>query len=103
MSSGFSWKYNLIGNETVDQALTSDNIFDGTVSQPFPEFQKVSRSLVEARLDFLANGYTLETGPQFQVHFEQDTPVEAWGGYSPLTGEWMVSYGHMWCDLYEAV
>ena len=81
--------------------MTSDNIFDGTRSQSFPEFQRVARSVFDASLDDSTSGVTAETNPQFEVVLFEDGTSEGWGGYSPNNGQWQISYNLLMCDIID--
>ena len=96
-----SWKHNLAGNENYENAVTSNNIFDGTRSQPFPEFQRVGRSVFDASLDDSTSGVTAETNPQFEVVFMEAPSSEGWGGYSPNNDQWQISYNLLMCHMID--
>ena len=96
-----SYKSNLAGNEAYDRALTTNDVFDGTRSSNFPEFQKAAHSVFDARLDTTTWGRTWENNPRFEVFFEQGSASQGWGGFSPVTGGWEVAYDSLWCDMYN--
>jgi len=92
-----SWKSNLAGNEFYDNALTSNNIFGGHIlGRVHSEFVRVSTSLFDSRLDFTTTGATVENNPRFQVTFTQEPGLSTgYGGYSPVTGYWEISYSNL--------
>ena len=55
-----SWKTNVAGNENLDTAHVSNDIFNGNLDFPLrlPEFPYTASTLFEARLDLLTYGLT---------------------------------------------
>jgi len=96
-----TWKFDLAGSERNLYALTSDNIFGGVVQLGGKsEFVRVSTSLFDAHLDTVTSGVTIETAPRFIVTFNQDVTVSrGFGGYSPVTGFWEISYSNLFMDI----
>ena len=95
-----SWKSNLAGAEYYNTALTSAAIFGGVIAnRAQSEFVRVATSLFDARLDSRTSGVTLEKRPEFVVHFLQGGTASGYGGYSPVTGKWEISYSNLLIDI----
>jgi len=91
-----TWKENLLGGEVYEQAVTSADIFGGVrFNRDRTEYVRVSTSLFDARLASTTFGTTLENNPRFQVTFMQDQFASGYGGYSPITGKWEISYSDL--------
>jgi cyanophycinase len=100
-----TWKFDLAGNESNLFAMTSDNIFGGVIEAGGkPEFVRVSTSLFDAQLDTVTSGTTIEKSPKFLVTFSKDTAISrGFGGNSPVTGRWEISYSDLLIDIEQAI
>ena len=99
-----TWKFDLAGRERYLYALTSNHIFGGIIEiGEKPEFVRVSTSLFDSSMDTVTRGTTLEVAPRFLVTFNQDTTISrGFGGYSPVTGVWEISYSDLFIDIEQA-
>ena len=90
-----SWKENIVGDEMYTNAITSDDIFNGNRgnSNNAPVYVRVARSVFDSRESVYTWGRTPTTPtPRFNVDFYQEPGSRGYGGYSPNTGAWMISY-----------
>lgn len=95
------WKENLQGNEALDEALMSENIFLGNQDdRPHgsAEYVDVATSLVNSR-DLTTQGTTEEHNPQYKVCFSQDAHGQGYGGKHPDTEAFLISYTNMLVNM----
>jgi len=94
-----TWKNDLKGQEKNTQALTSNNIFGGKLSNSvYTEYVKVATSLFDATA-LTTYGTSKENKPEFRLSFTQEEGSRGFGGYSPVTGKWEISYSDLSVDV----
>jgi len=95
-----TWKTNLRGQEAYDSPLTSANVFGGVLAtQDHSEYVRASTSVFDARLEISTTGVTVESNPQFRVLFYHNTAASGYGGYSPVTTKFEISYSGLLVDI----
>ena len=92
------WKSDLSGDEEYDRAVTSNDIFQGSRSNSLPEYVRVARSVFEAWSEDSTWGRTKDN-PRFRVDFQQVASSKGFGGYSPVTLQWTISYSDLRVDM----
>jgi len=95
-----SWKTTLAGNQ---QAITSNDVFGGIQgSRTHTEYIRVARSLFDSRAASTTSGTTKENNPKFQVTFNQNEFSVGYGGTSPVTGKFEISYSNLRVSIESA-
>ena len=125
-----SWKTSVAGNENLDTAHVSNDIFNGNLDYPLrlPEFPYTASTLFEARLDLLTYGLTWvtkqheaynyvrymcfaqasahicplqELTPRFRVWMTKDPQASAVRGVNPRNGREYLSYKQLLVQMEE--
>jgi cyanophycinase len=95
-----TWKTDLKGQEQFTDAVQSNDIFGGVLLlNEHSEYVRVSTSLFDASLQSTTSGTTRERNPQFRVTFTQKSNSRGFGGISPVTGKWEISYSDLHVEI----
>ncbi|CAG0913324.1 unnamed protein product [Notodromas monacha] len=93
-----SWKTNLAGQELHDTALESNDIFSESSGTPGGEFRYVATQLFDSKVRS-STSVTHTKKPQFEVIMIKDANSAGFGGYSPTTSEFVISYANLRVDI----